>query len=665
MRHYLRSFVWLAALFAALPAWADEDGGTRSIFAFGAGNRALSMGGAFTALADDPSAPLWNPGGLGFVPRRQLAATGASLYGLDVSEAFAGVVLPDWRYGTLALTFRHLGVGGIEGRDDRNSVTDPSLSDQQMELTFSYGRPIGRFVSLGGTIKLEQQSLAGFNDGAFGLDIGALAFPGALIAPETPWMQRVAVGGAVRNLFSSSMRLNQEDVSDPSSLRLGASYRHPFSGGRSAVFDVDLESGTNVPTGVRAGLEVRLHPLLALRSGFTDGGYTAGAGINWKDFGFDYVFEDNNLGSVHRFGVSFGFGRTMEESRQASLRSDEARLAARLEQAFAEREAARVTELLAEAETARQAGQYDEALDVLAAAATLVPDDPKIRETRMQCLREKAGSLEVKGQYGEAALVYGRLQDLAPEDNVAKDNAARCREESARRAARSEAVQRVFTSSLDAFSSGDLLSARSGFQKLLQIQPNDQEASALLAMTEETIDNRVKDLLEKTGELVQTGSLADAEASLTEAKRYGVTPAVRHAEIALNSAKRSQQAKAITSSAEAHASKRPRTPEAEHELEDLYKKGMASMEKGRADDALRYWELASSIDPNYQQLRDYLKREYLMRGLDAFAAGRLDEAVDLWEKALRVDPTDEKAKGYLARARQQQSRAREIFGGGH
>jgi tetratricopeptide (TPR) repeat protein len=662
MNARMRSILFVSTLLIAHPVWADEDGGTRSVFALGAGNRALSMGGAFTALADDPSAPLWNPGGLGFVPRRQLAATGASLYGLDVQEAFAGIVLPDWRYGTLALTFRHLGVGGIEGRDDRNGVTDPSLSDQQMELTFSYGRPLGRVVSVGGTIKLEQQSLAGFSDGAFGLNVGALAYPGLLIAPETPWMQRVAVGGSLRNLFNSSMRLNQDEVSDPASLRLGASYRHPFAGGRSAVFDVDLESGTGVPTSVHAGLEVRLHPLLALRSGISDGGYTAGAGINWKDFGFDYAFEDNNLGSVHRFGVSFGFGRTVDESRLAALRSDEERLAERLEKAFAEREAARVTDLLAEAQTARQSGQYDEALDVLAAAATLVPDDPNVRETRMQCLREKAGSLEVRGQYGEAALVYGRLQDLAPEDSVARDNAARCRDESARRAARSEAVQRVFSSSLDAFSSGDLLAARAGFQKILQIQPNDQEASAILAMTEETIDNRVKDLLEKTGELVQSGLLADAEVSLTEAKRYSTSPAVHHAEIALTNAKRSQQMRTAASKPPAL---RPRTPETEHELEDLYKKGMASMEKGRADDALRYWELAASIDPNYQQLRDYLKREYLMRGLDAFAAGRLDEAVDLWEKALHVDPTDEKAKGYLARARQQQSRAREIFGGGH
>jgi tetratricopeptide (TPR) repeat protein len=77
---------------------------------------------------------------------------------------------------------------------------------------------------------------------------------------------------------------------------------------------------------------------------------------------------------------------------------------------------------------------------------------------------------------------------------------------------------------------------------------------------------------------------------------------------------------------------------------------------------MRYWELVASIDPGYQQVRDYLKREYLMRGMDAFAGGRLDDAVAYWQKALGLDPDDEKAKGYLARARQQQSRAREIFG---
>jgi hypothetical protein len=50
----MRSILFVSTLLIAHPVWADEDGGTRSVFALGAGNRALSMGGAFTALADDP-----------------------------------------------------------------------------------------------------------------------------------------------------------------------------------------------------------------------------------------------------------------------------------------------------------------------------------------------------------------------------------------------------------------------------------------------------------------------------------------------------------------------------------------------------------------------------------------------------------------------------------
>ena len=55
----------LAALASAPVARAADDGGTRSIFASGAGNRALALGGAFVGLADDASAMIWNPGGLG------------------------------------------------------------------------------------------------------------------------------------------------------------------------------------------------------------------------------------------------------------------------------------------------------------------------------------------------------------------------------------------------------------------------------------------------------------------------------------------------------------------------------------------------------------------------------------------------------------------------
>jgi Tfp pilus assembly protein PilF len=69
-----------------------------------------------------------------------------------------------------------------------------------------------------------------------------------------------------------------------------------------------------------------------------------------------------------------------------------------------------------------------------------------------------------------------------------------------------------------------------------------------------------------------------------------------------------------------------------------------------------------SIQPGYQRVDDYLKREYLTRGMERFAAGDLDEAVRLWEQALRIDPKDERTLGYLARAQEQRARAREIGG---
>ena len=105
------------------------------------------------------------------------------------------------------------------------------------------------------------------------------------------------------------------------------------------------------------------------------------------------------------------------------------------------------------------------------------------------------------------------------------------------------------------------------------------------------------------------------------------------------------------------------TSQQRREVEDLYRRGIAAMKAERNEDAVRYWELVYSIDPDYEQVKEYLKREYLLGGMDSFAAGELEAAVAYWEKALRLDPTDEKTMGYLTRAREQLSRTREILSG--
>jgi len=104
------------------------------------------------------------------------------------------------------------------------------------------------------------------------------------------------------------------------------------------------------------------------------------------------------------------------------------------------------------------------------------------------------------------------------------------------------------------------------------------------------------------------------------------------------------------------------TAEQEREAEDLYRRGLAALSAQRPDDALRYWELAWSIDPRHAGVCTALEREYLMRGMEAFAAGRLDDATALWQKVLRLDPAEPRALAYLARARMQRDRTRELIG---
>ena len=104
------------------------------------------------------------------------------------------------------------------------------------------------------------------------------------------------------------------------------------------------------------------------------------------------------------------------------------------------------------------------------------------------------------------------------------------------------------------------------------------------------------------------------------------------------------------------------TEEQRREVERLYSRGVEAMTAGRNHDAIRYFELVWSIEPDHKDVKEYLKREYLMRGMEYFADGRLNEAVEVWEKALRVDPDDERVNGYLTRAREQIARTRQILG---
>ncbi len=652
----------------ASPSGAAEDGGLQSPFVHGAGNRALAMGGAFTALADDATSPTWNPAGLGRLVRPELVASQTSLYGIDATEQYLAFGWPSWRWGTLGVTAHRIGVGGIEERDDRNVLLG-EFDDSELEIGLAYGRSAGEAWHFGGTAKLLRQSLAGRSASGLGLDFGILVRPMVALGHGGPSGRGLSLGLSVRDAVAPTIRLDEESVSDPTTLRMGLGYDTTLRGRLPVRAAVDFEQSADAEADVRAGLEVEPHPLLALRTGFNGEDLTAGAGLTWRLYRVDYAFEDNTLETVHRVGVSFGFGATVKERRARAVAEEDAAFHARLEETYEKRRSNRIEELLRRGRADLADDRLDEALNVATTVHTLDPDEPRGRALEADVLARRATLTEGEDRFAEAALLWGRVLVIRPSDAHATAAMARCRTESDRRAERTTLLRELFAAALDAFSGGDLVTCRNRLENILTLVPDDAEARAMLERTHSAIDIRVSALLASAEHAMERGSFDAARTHLDEARTLDAeAPEVARMERRIARAAREQRRRAELARATPEPEPTPTVQQPalsekqRREIADLYRRGIEAMEEDRTEDALRYWELVWMADPEHQEVAEFLKREYLLRGLESFTRGSLDEALRLWEKARDVDPEDEKTLGYLSRAREQLLRTQEILG---
>jgi len=390
----VRAIAALALLAAFSPAFAAEDGGTRSVFAAGAGNRALAMGGAFAGVSDDASALIWNAGGLGRLERLELQATHAAYGDFGPREDYVSMVIPDWRWGTAGLSVRYYGIDGVESRDDGNALLGSNLSDTEMEIALGFGRPLSQALSVGGAVKLQRQSLAGFSGSGLGADLGVLGRAPSSLRSRAAWADRLSWGLSVRNAIQPSIRLDRESVRDPSVVRAGLAYEQPSFGGRPALLALDLEKSPGLRTRLHAGLDVRIHPLLGIRAGMNAGRLTAGMGVAWHDFQMDYAYSDGDLSAVHRVGISRVLGRTVSQRREAAVKARDAALQSALDDAFQKRQAEQLEDLLARAKNAQAAGDHEKALELLATVAILDPNQPEAKALEAISQRERAKQLQ-------------------------------------------------------------------------------------------------------------------------------------------------------------------------------------------------------------------------------------------------------------------------------
>ncbi len=319
-----------------LSAQTSGAGSTSTNFQkIGVGARAVGMGEAFTAVADDPTAMYWNPAGLMLARGTEFNLThGEWMMGVD-SEFFAFSQNME-RDGAFGGSINYLGgsfVGSLEtASGDYGGVGDP-FGASEYEGSVAYSQRLGNWFSnsggvlqrlmLGLKVDLVGQNLV--NQGSMGaaLDAGCLFE----VIKKTFY-----VGAAFTNIgttfpatITSSPVTMTQNFAQPMNYVLGGSYRFKNLLMKNTRLILAAETNGYVDTGLKlnGGGEYKMtfgQNDLALRVGYRSGsdlgslaGLTSGVGIaqrfNDTEADLDYAFVPYGvLGSTHRISLNFIIG---------------------------------------------------------------------------------------------------------------------------------------------------------------------------------------------------------------------------------------------------------------------------------------------------------------------------------------------------------------------
>ena len=307
-----RYSLWLALLMLCWSpiGFAQEYGGYAGAFLrMGVGPRAIGMGCAFVAVADDASATYWNPGGLVHNQGRQLLLSYHSL-ALDRKHHFLSYtqLKGDAAWG---LSWINAGTDDIVVRDT-SGRNGGKLSDKRNAYSFSFAKRIGSRVSFGLTAKLLRYELAGQDAKGSALDVGILVRPTASLSLGLTIKD---LGGRLswQNTYWERETTQENEI--PSAMVVGVSCR---------LFDKRLLVAADVNRTKHLGLkgslggEFRIVPRLYFRGGATDlstndaiePSFTGGVSIGLSEhLGLDYAYMTDPIGAgdSHVWSLTFPF----------------------------------------------------------------------------------------------------------------------------------------------------------------------------------------------------------------------------------------------------------------------------------------------------------------------------------------------------------------------
>jgi hypothetical protein len=289
----------------------------------GVGARAVAMGEAFVAVANDPSTIVWNPAGLASILRQEVQFSHAAWPG-DIDYDYLVYVMP-WRRlgGSLAIQMGMLGTQ-IEETDEYHPFgTGTTFSYSDFVAGVAYGRRWTDKLLIGAGIKYVREDLGSQVGGpvtsATLVDLGSIYYLGygsvRIATSLGNFGPEMTPAGSFKSESSGETR-SYDGFDPPIQFRYGLAFEAFEDARQRLTVSTEVMQPADNAQRLKAGLEWVWQRRFALRSGYNFNAdvmrFSAGLGVSMPmsltQGSFDYTFTDGGpLGGVNRMSLGLRF----------------------------------------------------------------------------------------------------------------------------------------------------------------------------------------------------------------------------------------------------------------------------------------------------------------------------------------------------------------------
>jgi len=334
-KYTLISLIWL--LPALLSGMTKSGTTTAQFLKIQVGARAIGIGGAYVALANDASAIYWNPAGLIHVGENGSVAFGYNKWLAGTRHNFAAVAVKLSPADVLGLSFTSLSMPDMEVRNEfYPEGTGEFFSAMDLVMGISYARQITDRFGVGLTAKYIRQQIWQMSASALAFDLGVTFRTdlewlklGMSFANFGPKMQFTGKNTFVNYDFSPEEWGDNENIfSDlqtdkwdlPLLFRFGAAIEILRQEMNQLTAVIEARHPNDNTENLNLGCEYGFRNRFFLRAGYqnlflaeTESGLTLGGGMVYfiapgTPLKIDYAYADwNRLLDVHRFSMEISF----------------------------------------------------------------------------------------------------------------------------------------------------------------------------------------------------------------------------------------------------------------------------------------------------------------------------------------------------------------------